>query len=299
MTAEAPTIRLACIGSRAIPAAPTVRLAHGGPPEAVARGLGHPTVRLAHAPGAQGDNVLLGKNGHAPLPPESRPALLVSYFYLAAFERARQRYSFRDWALDSGAFSAHNSGVTIELAAYIEKCRALLTSDPLLAEVFSLDVIGDWRAGLRNTEAMWKAGVPAIPTYHIGEPNDVLLGLARDYPKIALGGVARKKGRGKIEWAERCFAKVWPKRIHGFGFGAESLVMALPWHSVDSTSWELRTCRYGYWNAFGARLPVYGSKQNLRVEVEWYLGVERKARQRWAREMAKLDALDGAQEAAR
>ena len=43
------------------------------------------------------------------------PALLVSFFYLNLFQDNRHQFHFRDWVLDSGAFSAHNSGVEINL----------------------------------------------------------------------------------------------------------------------------------------------------------------------------------------
>ena len=169
-----------------------------------------PNVRLAHTPGAQGDNVLLGKKGVEKLPGpslrlaeagsrgretwpelETLPALLVSYVYLPAFEEHRTKYAYRDWALDSGAFSAYSSGKTISLQAYIDCAKRLLEADPTLAEVFGLDVIGDWKAGLENCEEMRRQGIQAIPTYHYGEPEHVLKTIASEYPKIALGGAMK------------------------------------------------------------------------------------------------------------
>ena len=237
-----------------------VRLAIGGPPESLAAGLA-PTE--------------LGK-----------PALLVSFVYLDAFQSHRRRYAFRDWALDSGAYSAHNSGRKIELAEYLDVCRRLLASDRKLTEVFAFDVIGNWRASLRNCERMWEAGVQAIPCYHVGEPEHALKHIARQYPKIALGGAVGF--RRKDEWAAQCFARVWPKAVHGFGFGSEKSVMSVPWHSVDATSWEIGPCKYGRWQSFG-RMSVRGSRQNLRAEVEWYLRLERRARARWRKQMEQLD----------
>lgn len=222
---------------------------------------------------------------------QSRPALLVSYVYLKSFLTNRHRYHYRDWVLDSGAFSAHNSGTEIKLQDYIDVCKRLMAEDPTLTEIYSLDVIGDWRASQKNTEIMWQQGVEAIPCYHAGEPESVLKGLAKDYPKIALGGVALKGQGAKLKWASQCFARVWPKKIHGFAYGAKESILTLPWHSVDATSWELRPLAFGYWQSFGATLSVRGSKQNLRCEVEWYLKLERRAQQRWAKEMRQLDAL--------
>lgn len=260
-------------------------------PKNMARNLGgdSPTIRLAHQDGAQGSNVMNGERGVAPLPRESAPALLVSYYYLEPFLEHRDRYVYRDWALDSGAFSAHNSGVTIDLEEYIDVCLELLASDETLAEVFALDVIGDWRASLKNTERMWERGVPAIPCFHADEPWDALLHMAKTYPKIALGGVALAKAGKKLEWARQCFARVWPKKVHGFAYGGKTAIMALPFHSTDATNWELGPCKYGRWQAYNGALSVRGSRQDLRSEVEWYLKLEREARTRWAKEMALLE----------
>ena len=251
---------------------------------------GPPTVRLAAPNKSKG---CIEYQGQKTLQsPELVPALLVSYWYLEPFLKNRSRYYYRDWVIDSGAFSAHNSGVDIDLTDYIHCCRDLLANDPTLIEVYALDVIGDWRASLRNTESMWKAGIPAIPCFHYGEPWDLLLGLARDYPKIALGGCVGR--RDKDKFASQCFARVWPKHIHGFGFGTEKSLMLCPWHSVDATNWEMGPCKYGQWKAFGGqRVSVRGSRQNLRAEVEWYLALEHRARQRWRKEVAKLAEVDG------
>ena len=258
-----------------------------------AAGLGHsPTVRLAHKE-AQGTGTLTGQMGKHQVPkiPDSMaPALLVSYVYLEPFLKNQHRYCYRDWVLDSGAFSAHNSGTEIKLQDYIDKAKELLAKDPTLTEVFALDVIGDWKASLKNTEEMWRQGVPAIPCWHAGEPEDALKGMAKDYPKIALGGVAKTRAAAKKQIAEQVFARVWPKKIHGFGFGSEDMVMAFPWHSVDATNWEMGPCAFGRWNTYG-KMSVRGSKQNLRVEVEYYLEMERKARIKWRKQMEELEVI--------
>jgi hypothetical protein len=268
---------------------PSVRLAFGNSPAERngTSGLENPSVRLV-AP-----NIATDQQGvPALMNNTSAPALLVSYYYLEPFLKNQSRYRYRDWVMDSGAFSAHNSGVSIDILAYIEKCKELLTSDPTLTEVYSLDVIGDWRASLRNTERMWEAGIQAIPCYHINEPEDVLKEMAKIYPKIALGGVAMAKGGIKMKFASQCFARVWPKKIHGFGYGTESHIMSLPWHSVDATNWELGPCKFGRWAAYG-NMSVRGSNQNLRSEVEHYLEIERRARVRWRKQMQELEGVDG------
>jgi hypothetical protein len=220
--------------------------------------------------------------------PQSLPALLVSYYYLSGFMNHRDRYHYRDWVMDSGAFTAHSKGEEISLDAYTEKCRELLAADPTLVEVYALDVIGDWRASLRNTEEMWRRGIEAVPCFHYGEPWTVLTGLSRDYPKVAIGGCVGK--RDADAFVGQCFARVWPKPLHGFGFGNEKSIMTFPWHSVDATSWETTTCAYGKWRSFGnQRISVRGSAQNLRAEVQWFIDLEKRAREKWAPQMEKLD----------
>jgi len=247
-----------------------------------------PDIRLALADGQAERNGSLDR--HPTSAHDHAPALLVSYVYLEPFFENRAHYHYRDWVMDSGAFSAHHSGIEIPLEAYIEKCRELLATDRTLTEVFSLDVIGDHLASRRNCEAMWSAGIPAIPCYHHGEPESVLLELAAAYPKIALGGAVGLRSAYKLRWAQQCFARVWPKRIHGFGFGAGTHILALPWHSVDATNWESGPCLWGNWKRYG-KMSVRGSKQNLRGEVEDLLTLERRAQVRWRPQMVELDAL--------
>ena len=181
-------------------------------------------------------------------------------------------------------------GIWFLLPAFVVVSIILPVTGPpgALTEIFALDVISDWRQSIKNCEEMWKQGVEAIPCFHVGEPIHVLKDIARDYPKIALGGAVGF--RTKDKWAEQCFARIWPKKVHGFGFGAEKSIMLLPWHSVDATNWEIGPCKFGRWQSMGGQYVNWrGSKQNLRAEVEWYLDLEKKARLKWAGAMKQLE----------
>jgi hypothetical protein len=305
----------------AAPAAdPTVRLVangHAGRDDAKAHALGGPSVRLVQFDIPAVVNTLSGEHPSVRLvsnsdtsahqrqdialtSPHDLPGLLVSFYYLEPFLKQKDRYRYRDWVLDSGAFSAHNSGKAIDLNQYVDTCLRLLAEDPTLTEVFALDQIpkGDkledvQRAAdvsIKNCEEMWRQGVPAIPCYHMGEDESHLYHMAKHYPKIALGGVALLRGDLKINWLKQCFARVWPKRIHGFGMSGEEIVYSLPFHSVDATNWELAPCAFGNWQKFGS-MSVRGSNQDLRSQVKHYLELEAKARVRWAKQMAELEAL--------
>jgi len=227
-----------------------------------------------------------------PTTPKRFPALLQSFAYLDCYVKWRPTAKFRDWALDSGAFTAFGANATISLKDYTDRARTLLEVDPKLVEVFSLDVIGDWRQGLKNCQAMWKAKVPAIPCFHYGEPDDLLLGLARDYPKIALGGMVGVSMPKKIAWAKDCVFKVWPKAVHGFGQGSRDSLLSVPWHSTDASNWQIGPTRFGSWpnNMFGRRFSVPNSDSlDLRICVKYFLDLEDESRRRWANEMKEVD----------
>jgi hypothetical protein len=219
--------------------------------------------------------------------------LLCSYEYYgeASSKLMQHAPGVRQWVLDSGAYSAFATGKEIKIDDYIDFCKAMRDTARPPHTIFALDVIGDWRASLRNTEAMWKAGVEAVPAYHAGEPEAVLLGIARDYPKIAIGGTIMAHGGARPtsvrkRFFEQCFARVWPKKIHGFGVSTESLIFAVPWHSADATSWEMGPGRFGEWQAYeGLQGRARG---DLRAEVRWYMDLEARARARWAPQMKEL-----------
>lgn len=250
-------------------------------------------------------NVLCGLKGVEKLPPEFSPSLLVSYHYIIHRPAAKRtgtiadawktlnmaNVAHRDWSLDSGAFTAWTMKKPIDLDSYIRFAKFAMDNDPSLVQIFSLDVIGDWKATLRNTEKMWRAGIPAVPTYHVGEPEHVLKSLAETYPKIALGGAVGMKQ--KYDWAQQCFARVWPTPMHGLGFGSVDGIMDLPWHSVDATNWSAGPLQFGTWRTpspSGKRikLNIRGSSHDLRTQVEFYLKIEERMNRKWRKE---LDAL--------
>lgn len=224
--------------------------------------------------------------------PKGLPALLISYFYVQNFYKNRVKgsgYNYRCWSLDSGGFTADSQGVKIDLQQYIEFCQEAMATEPKLIEIFVLDVITDWRASRRNTEKMWEAGVPAIPVYHAGEPWDVLLGYAKDYPKISLGGmVPLQSPKRKLAFAHQVFARVWPKPIHALGIGASQVLHYVPFHTSDMSTWS-QALRFGMWNAFeGANLRARGDL-DLTAEINHFLTLERELQGRWTNEMARFD----------
>ena len=215
------------------------------------------------------------------------PAVLCSYVYFKQFEKLLQSAKIRFWVLDSGAFTAHSQGKPIAIADYIAFCKDVLQGPVPPREVYALDVIGDHVASAHNTELMWKAGIPAIPTFHIGEPEQALVDLAKHYPKLALGGIAGMGPRA-LPFLKQCFARVWPKPMHAFGVHSEEVLMALPFHSADATNWQLTPTAFGRWQCYdGLKLGVRKGF-HLRPQVDLFMDLERKLVSKWGKELARF-----------
>jgi len=278
------------------PECPSVRLAHAGQPEALIAGLAPaPTIRLAHTDDAQGTGTLTGRKGRHEVPkiPERiAPALLVSYVYLEPFLKSQSRYCYRDWMMDSGAYSAYNSGQVIDLQAYIDKCHELLASDPTLVEIIALDVIGSAKGSLANSLKMKEAGLEVIPVFHVGEDYGILSEYCEAFQKVGLSCRFGEPLAVSLKFYDQCFARQWPKKFHSFGWISEAMLMRYPFHSGDSSSWEAGPCAFGNWKSFG-KMSVRGSKQNLRAEIEWYLKLEERLRVRWKKQMQELEEKCG------
>lgn len=147
---------------------------------------------------------------------------------------------------DSGAFSAATLGATVSLADYTAWLRDW---QPLMAAAATLDVIGDATATARNTAALEDAGLTVLPTFHVGTPWPVLEDLCSRYRYVALGGMVPyvRRPRELMRWLVRCFrvASHTGTVFHGFGQTNIDIVLALPFYSVDSSTWTTGA-RYGH-----------------------------------------------------
>lgn len=202
---------------------------------------------------------------------------------------------FRSVIIDSGAFTVFNSGGKIDLNEYID---FLLTikSEFDYDQAFSLDVINDADATLKNCEEIWRQGAECIPVYHIGEPWEFLEHYTKTYPKTGIGGVASLRAKKeKKKFIEQVFSRTWPSRLHGLACTGDEVFLNFPWHSVDSASWSIQPQKFGMHKLFG-QLPLRHSdfednKIPLDSQVEFYLIRERRAKQQWRKEMKQLEQI--------
>lgn len=138
--------------------------------------------------------------------------------------------------LDSGAFSARNKKVIINLSEYIEFCK---TNGDVYDAYANLDVIGNPQKTWHNQILMDKAGLNAIPTFHMGEPFSFLKKYLDQYDYIALGGLVRVKSNALRMWLDGCWEEIKKTsgmKVHGFGMTDINLIKRYPWYSIDSTT---------------------------------------------------------------
>jgi hypothetical protein len=215
--------------------------------------------------------------------------ILVAFPELDKFLKRKENYNVGRWVLDSGAFSAWKSGTPIVLDDFIAACR-----DVDADEIFGLDVINDYKATKRNLEKMWAADVPAIPTYHQGSPWTELQWCKKNSPtgKIAIS----PKGRKVKTFMDKCFARTWPCKIHGFGMCSEKRILAWPFHSVDASSWQFAPRALGGWEGYGKGRAYLRTRHKIGEHFDkdyWIEVLEQKRRAkvgafRWRKQMEEL-----------
>lgn len=165
--------------------------------------------------------------------------ILVSYFYYS--KKLPEGFHI---ALDSGAFSADNSGKAINIDEFIDFAKGNFDKCDV---VFNLDVIGQKQAAedsaaasYENLKYMESKGVKPLPVFHQGEDFKWLDRLVSEYDYVGLGGVAgdMMQRRGEIEkWFGYIFYRYPKHKFHGLGVTGMGLLKKFPFYSVDSTSW--------------------------------------------------------------
>ena len=149
--------------------------------------------------------------------------------------------------LDSGAFSAHSLGVSIDIDAYCDyviRNRDILRVEGGAIMASVLDGIGDALKTYQNQLYMESKGAKPLPCFHFGEDPRYLEWYVANYSYITIGGLVGKAQRDQEVWLDRIWnnymvdgsgrAKL---KVHAFGMTAPSLMKRYPWYSVDSSSW--------------------------------------------------------------
>lgn len=203
--------------------------------------------------------------------------VLISYYGLRVLDKP---IYCRDLFLDSGAFSAHKSGVSIDPGAYAE---FVLKNKEDLFVYASLDVIGDAEATWNNQLLLERRGLCPLPTFHFGEPIKWLDFYIDRYDYLAIGALVSQRVRKELLlFLDGVFARILQKRptlrVHGFGIQDEDILRRYPWFSVDASSVHMQA-RYG-----GVRTPWGWLKINPEVnfqDTRWHTPLQIEGVQEW------------------
>lgn len=144
-----------------------------------------------------------------------------------------------DVFMDSGAYSAASTGVTIDLDAYIGWLHA---NAEHVTTYSVLDSIGDHQKTGENQRIMEEAGLHPLPCFHVGEPWTVLEAYLERFDYVALGGMVPHRGNRSLgSWIARAFDYAHASRhrgtpvYHGFGMTNVTHARQHRWRSIDSS----------------------------------------------------------------
>ncbi len=177
-------------------------------------------------------------------------SLLCSYHYFKSPKKIQLLNDTQlDAFIDSGAFSAFNSGAEIKLDDY---CEYLKKISPTIYA--GLDDLASPDKSVTNIEYMEREhGLNPIPTFHMNESLDYLIPMVEKYDYIALGGMVYSDNLSN--WLIGVWQEIYRRKpgikVHGFGLTNQKYIEQYPWYSLDSTSFD-RADRYGlvtYYNA--------------------------------------------------
>lgn len=157
--------------------------------------------------------------------------------------RVKANKHFRDFILDSGAFTYMNGkdGSKVDWDDYVER-YAKTINDYDIKNFIELDI--DSVVGLQEVERLRKklehlTNKQSIPVWHKARGKDYWTRMCHEYPYIAIGGIVTKEikrseygiFRFMINEAHKANA-----RVHGLGFTNLKLLNQFNFDSVDSSS---------------------------------------------------------------
>jgi hypothetical protein len=173
--------------------------------------------------------------------------ILVAFPYFSEKVQLGLEKRIGDYRLivDSGAFSAYNSGMEIKLEDYIEFVKKTKERFKEVKELnfVQLDVVFDEEGTKNNYEAMLEAGLDPCPVFTRGGSPDRFKQLLSTGKYIFVGGVQR--GKGAPNFAKWVLENSTPQdKVHLLAFVRPDFINHYKPYSVDASSWT-SAGRYG------------------------------------------------------
>lgn len=184
--------------------------------------------------------------------------VLESFWYVKPWQ-IPEIPKYKDFLLDSGAFTFMNGKKADSFDGYLEKYIKFI-NDHDIKNFFELDV--DSITGYEEVKRLRrilenKTGKKSIPVWHKSRGLDEWKRLTENYSYVAIGGFVVKEIQkkeypfipGLLDIAKRNGCKV-----HGLGFTSDE-ALKMGFYSVDSTNWQ-SSSRFGGIQYFNGKRMV-------------------------------------------
>jgi hypothetical protein len=211
---------------------------------------------------------------------EPRLNLLIAYPYLTKqlLAQVKSELPRTRFLLDSGAFTAWKAGTKIELDDY---CNFIEGLDFQPWRYFTLDVIGDPKATLKNYDAMLKRGFNPVPIFTRGDSLAALEHYYRTSDLVGVGGLVGT--RGNKGFVNGIMKKIGKRRVHLLGFTRLDFLKTYRPYMCDTSSWEYGARMLLRLNAHVWAQKVQDEEVTLRAEfsASWPATWWQHLKQRW------------------
>jgi len=183
---------------------------------------------------------------------------------------------FFDWEgpvmIDSGAYSAYNSGVEINWLDYLSFLKRIEHNSNIV--VVNLDVVGNHKKSQKNWNHLQQhLNYPIMPVFHYPD----IIGYPKDIKYIGLGGMVRAlkiNEEGSVydvaEWVTKLKVQ---KDYHGFGIGSpfNQIIFENHLDSVDWIGWRRNAALGNIYTPEGSRITKARKRPNDHKPMEKHL----------------------------
>lgn len=162
--------------------------------------------------------------------------LLVAYPYMKkpTIEVLAENQDCIRFVLDSGAFTAWKAGKSVNIDDY---CRFIDSLPFKPWRYFTLDVIGDPEASMKNYEIMLKRGYNPVPIFTRGEDPSVLDDYYKTSDVVGIGGLVGTGGNKGF--VNGIMNHVAGRKVHWLGFTSVDYIKYYKPYMCDSSSWVM------------------------------------------------------------
>jgi hypothetical protein len=184
---------------------------------------------------------------------EQKANILESFAYMKKHKKDIHLLLRNNFMLDSGAFTFIGDKKTkINWKQYTEE-YAKFINDHDVELFFELDiysVIGTKETENLRTSIESMTNKKSIPVWHIFLGIDYYKWMVKNYDYIAIGASGRHDSKWTRTNPEKLkalvqYAKKRGTKVHGLGYTVMKTLKQIPFHSVDSTTWQHNGHRFG------------------------------------------------------